>query len=142
MAKKVTTVVEPKNVWLKNWFYNKQFSEGYFSNDYAQHKCNVIKETDKAYYVSVVWSQRFDVIWTPKSCVFEKEEDFLEEVKTAEQKQAEFEAKRNAKFEEACRKYQELIAYAKSLGIKGVREGLRRDTIVNKIQKAGYEIPA
>lgn len=41
------------------------------------------------------------------------------------------------KFEKGKQKYSKMIQFAKEHGVKGVREGLRTETILDKIKKAG-----
>jgi len=130
-----------KTIYMKEWFYRKNYS-GY--GEYAQHFCSVQKETEKAFQVRLysLESAYTHICWVPKSCTVATEEEFAAEITGAEQRQAEFEARRQERYEEACKAYAELIAYAQKMGVKGVREGLRRETIERKIQNAGYPLPA
>ena len=48
-------------------------------------------------------------------------------------KELEQEAAQEARFEAGCKAYEELLARAKALGIKGVRVGMRKATIEAKI---------
>ena len=122
-------------VYLKNWFFKKNYA-----GDYANHFGLVIKETEKAYQIVLTLGvDACDVkTWVPKSCTIRTKEDLDAEIALA----AEWEAKRQAKYEEACKAYQELVAYAQKMGVKGVREGLRKDTIIAKMEKAGVALPA
>ena len=56
---------------------------------------------------------------------------FYKVEKTA--KELEQEAAQEARFEAGCKAYEELLAKAKALGIKGVRVGMRKATIEAKI---------
>ena len=129
------TNFDEKIVYLKNWFFNK-----YYAGDYANHFGLVIKETEKAYQIVLTLGMDVSDVktWVPKSCTIRTKEELDAEIASA----AEWEAKRQAKYEEACKAYQELIAYAQKMGVKGVREGLRKDTIIAKIEKAGIPLPA
>lgn len=51
----------------------------------------------------------------------------------------ESESRRSAAFESGKKSYEELIEKARSLGIKGVRSGMRRATIEEKISKVKGE---
>ncbi len=122
-------------VYLKNWFFKKNYA-----GDYENHFGIVIKETEKAYQIVLTLGlDACDVkTWVPKSCTIRTKEELDAEIALA----AEWEAKRQAKYEEACKAYQELVAYAQKMGVKGVREGLRKDTIIAKMEKAGVALPA
>ena len=131
---------EIKTVYMKEWFYSKNSYNAI--GPYCDHSCTVCKETEKAYQVVVVCKNNSWVCWVPKSCTVATFEEKLAEDINADVKRAEYEASREARWEEACRKYAELIAYAQKLGVRGVREGLRRETIERKILNAGFSLPA
>lgn len=42
------------------------------------------------------------------------------------------------RFEEGCKKYEELLKFAKA-NLKGIRKGMRKDTIIKKLNDAGIE---
>lgn len=65
--------------------------------------------------------------YIPKSAVMTK-------VQREEQLQ-----KEKARFEQGKQRYSEMLKFAKEHNIKGVREGLRKETILNKIKQAGLE---
>lgn len=44
-----------------------------------------------------------------------------------------------ARFEQGKQRYSEMLKFAKEHNVKGVREGLRKETILNKIKQAGLE---
>ena len=118
-------------VYIKEWFFKKNIAESCWDGHYAE----VIKETEKAYQVRVaINGDYWCKTWVPKSCTLTHEE-YLEAVETAA-------AKANERWEAACKAYQELIAYAQQNGVRGVREGLRKETIINKIKAAGIPLPA
>ena len=122
-------------VYLKYWFFSKNYS-----GDYAKHFGVIVKETEKAYQILLTLGlNESDVkTWVPKSCTLQTEAEFAEELA----KVAEYEAKKQERFEAACKAYRDLIAYAQAMGVKGVREGLRKDTIIAKMEKAGVPLPA
>lgn len=90
--------------------------------DYAPY---ISRETAKA--VLVVWSTEFGrvTLWCPKSVLRP-----LSEVEAAE-------SARFARFEEASRKYDQLVAVLKPFKI-GIRSGLRVNTLVEKARGAGH----
>ena len=47
------------------------------------------------------------------------------------------EQEKETRFEEGCKKYEQLIAFCKDNGVKGVRNGMRKETILNKISNVG-----
>ncbi len=135
-----TATVEPKSFWMKEWFWSKNEYGSY--GPYCEHTCFVLKETEKAYKALVFCKNSSFSCWVPKSCTLATFAEMCEEAEDAEQRKAEWEAKREARWQEACKKYNELIAYAKAHGVRGVREGLRRETIEQKIINAGIALPA
>lgn len=136
-----TNNTEPKKVWMKEWFYSKnQYEEKYGA--YSEHTCFIAQETEKAYKVIVFCKNSSFNCWVPKSCTVATFEEFNQEAIDAEQRKAEWEAKRQERYEAACKAYADLIAYAKAHGVQGVREGLRRATIEQKIINAGIPLPA
>lgn len=122
-------------VYLKYWFYNKNYS-----GDYAEHFGLIVKETEKAYQILLTQGGNGSDIktWVPKSCTISTEDEFQAEIAAV----AEYEAKQQKRWEDACNAYKELVAYAQKMGVKGVREGLRKDTILRKMEQAGVALPA
>lgn len=132
---------EIQKVYMKEWFYRKnQYDEKY--GPYCEHACFVSKETEKAYQVKAVSKNRSWNCWIPKSCTVETYAEMNEEAENAEQRKREYESRRQERWEEACKAYNDLIAYAQKMGVRGVHEGLRKDTIIRKIQEAGVPLPA
>ena len=60
---------------------------------------------------------------------------------TLEEAQAEDEREEKA-IESGIEYNKKLVEFCKDNGIKGARTGLRTTTLIEKIKKAGYEIPA
>ncbi len=127
-------------VYMKEWFWSKNGYESY--GPYCEHAAFVGRETEKAYYLEVIVQNNNFSCWCPKSCTVPTLAEMNEEANNAIQRQAEYEARRQERYEAACKAYAELIEYARKLGVRGVREGLRRETIERKIQNAGYPLPA
>ena len=134
------TTVEPKFFYIKEWFWSKNQYEDYGA--YCEHKAFVVKETEKAYKAIVFCQNNSFNCWVPKSCTLATLAEMSQEAEAAEQRKAECEAKRQERWEAACKAYNDLIAYAKAHGVRGVREGLRRETIEQKIINAGIVLPA
>ncbi|MBP5782743.1 MAG: hypothetical protein J6W04_04305 [Bacteroidales bacterium] len=125
---------------MKEWFWSKQGYGTY--GPYCEHVCTVNRETERAYQVVVFVKNSSFVCWVPKSCTVATFEEMTEETINAEERKAEYEKRRQERYEAACKEYAELIAYAQKMGVRGVREGLRRETIERKIQNAGIPLPA
>lgn len=119
---------------VKDWFVKK------IEIPYGFHLINDIecieKETEKAYYVRMTIEtndgehERTLRTWVPKSCT-----------QTAEEYEAE--AKENEdRFEAGKERYARLVEWAKAQGVKGVRIGMRKVTILGKIEALGLTVPA
>ena len=127
---------EIKTVYIKKWFLLNLKSEFHYNLNFFTNQADVIHETEKAYKVLIECSSidgEWDgtkSVWVPKSCTMTKDE-YLAEIEASKKR-----------FEDGCKVYQELIAYAQKMGVKGVREGLRKETILRKIEAAGVAIPA
>lgn len=119
---------------VKDWFVGK------IATPVGFHLINNIefieKETEKAYRVRMVIescdgeSERSIMVWVPKSCT-----------QTAEEYESESK-ERTARFEAGKEKYAKLVEWAKAQGVKGVRVGLRKSTIIAKIEALGLTVPA
>lgn len=117
---------------VKQWFIDKNFTqdERYVA---SVSDLSIIRETEKAVLIQFYSDFGKFNKWVPKSCLM-TEEDFREE-------KARFDKWVDA-FDEGKRRYEELVKFAKENKIKGVRIGLRKQTIINKIKDAGLEAPA
>lgn len=130
--------MEKQMVFLKDWFYKKNIGESYWD----KHYCLVIRETEKAFQVQVFTNGSYcQKTWTPKSCCLMSVEEYEKAISEADEKQKEWEAKRQERFEAACKAYNDLIDYAVANGVK-VRSGMRKETILRKMANAGVSIPA
>lgn len=117
-------------IYIKEWFFNKIKGE-YRNLHFFDGAVRINKETEKAYQVFIEYTtidgecDGEKLVWVPKSCTLTVEEY---------RKEAEAEEKR---FEDGKAAYEKLVAWAKENGVKGVRVGMRKATILDKIKKAG-----
>ncbi len=122
--------VSPKEVAvnyvsLKTWFVEKNFSESeMFIAETTSF--NIVKETEKA--VQLLWDSKYGKMfkWAPKSCMITEQEAIAIQEKEVS----------------AFKKYEKLIAWAKENNVKGVRNRMKKTTIIVKIQAAGLVAPA
>ena len=110
---------------VKDWFLHKTLTE---QERYAfKTGCAYItKETEKAVLIKCDTKYGDLSFWCPKKCL--KTENEKEEL-----------VKR---FESGLKYNELLVSFAKKHGVKGVRKGFRTQTIIEKIQEAGLEVPA
>lgn len=130
-------------VYIKEWFFNKNWCSiirNYMLNERAVY---VIGETEKAYKVEGGFTTQdgerentFD-FWVPKSCTM-TEEEYAAEQKAFAERQEEIEKH----FKEGCEAYEALLKFTKENNVKGVRKGMKKETILNKIHDAGLEYNA
>lgn len=66
------------------------------------------------------------------------EEEYSAEQKAFAERQEEIEKH----FKEGCEAYEALLKFAKENNVKGVRKGMKKETILNKIHDAGLEYNA
>ena len=117
-------------VYIKKWFM-ANIKRDHRNFIFSTREAEVVRETEKAYQVFLACASidgEWDgdkLIWVPKSCTMTVEEYRAEQ--DAEQK----------RFEDGCKAYDQLIAFAKDNGVKGVRSGMRRSTIEQKMREAG-----
>lgn len=117
-------------IYIKEWFFNKIQNE-HRNIHFLYDEVQIVKETEKAYMVCIDYTtvngeyESCKSVWVPKSCTMTKEEY---EATLIEEKK---------RFEEGKAAYEKLIAWAKDQGVKGVRVGLRKETILKKINEAG-----
>lgn len=122
-------------VYIKDWFFNKMKAENNYLYLFS-NAVEVIGETEKAYKVSVEYCtldgecDGYKKMWCPKSCTM-TEDEF-----NAEQEEKE------ARFQDGCNAYEAMIKFAKENGVKGVRKGMKKVTILAKICNAGLEYVA
>ena len=93
----------------------------------------IIAETGKAYKMELYTESRDGehdlkfIRYVPKSAT-ETEAERKKEEKRQEKR-----------YEAGVKKYEKMLAFAKENGVKGVRSGMRKDTILEKIKKAGLK---
>lgn len=110
---------------VKDWFLCKTLTEQERYAFKTGHSY-ISKETEKAVLIKCDTKYGALSFWCPKKCL-----------KTANEKEL------LVKNFESGLKYNELlVAFAKKHGVKGVRKGFRTQTIIEKIQEAGLEVPA
>lgn len=118
-------------VYIKEWFLRKMNSENNGYYQFSKGKCIVEKETEKAYLLDVEYytldgeDDGVKQKWCPKSCTM-----------TVEEKEAEEKAQEK-RFFDGCNRYEKMISFAKDNGVKGVRERMKKETVLNKIKQAG-----
>lgn len=118
---------------IKDWFVKKIVIPCGF------HLINDIecieKETEKAYFVRMTIEtndgehERSFNTWVPKSCT-----QTVEEYETEAKERAD-------RFEAGKERYAKLVEWAKAQGVKGVRVGMRKATILGKIEALGLTVP-
>ena len=120
-------------VYVKDWFFTKMKVEN--RNIHLRYgAAQVARETEKAYLLEIEYCTldgEYDGVkklWCPKSCTL-TEEEYTQEQEAAQ-----------ARYEDGCKRYEELLAFAKSHGVKGVRSGMKMATIRAKIEAAGIAI--
>ena len=117
-------------VYVQKWFMSKIKSENRCFNFFFRTG-DIMRETEKAYQISFEVSSidgEWDgvkFVWVPKKCTM-TEEEYQAELAAAEKR-----------FKDGCKAYDELLAFAKAHGVKGVRSGMRKATIEQKMREAG-----
>ena len=118
---------------VKEWFLRKNLTSEQMYAYRVGDGAYISKETEKAVLIKNDTDFGTVSFWCPKSCLMTKED-------------VEKEEERREKLNKACESglaYNEkLVAFAKEHGVKGIRIGLRTQTLIDKIKKAGLEVPA
>jgi hypothetical protein len=120
-------------VHIKSWFIDKINKPNYAMSPYEGEQYRIIQETEKAYKISIdteTLDGEHDVSytsWIPKSAT-QTNAQYLESRKQEE-----------ARYNKGVREYDRLIKFAKDNNIKGVRVGLKKKTILDKLEKAGLK---
>lgn len=117
-------------IYISDWFQGKiDIPEYAMKPDRGE----IIQETEKAYKLYIkteTLDGEYDLSykrWIPKSAT-----------KTEKQMREE-RAKENRKFERGKKRYEKMLDFAKKNGVKNVRVGMRKETILEKINKAGLK---
>lgn len=122
-------------VAVKDWFMNKVDIDRRIYHIFSNIG-TVERETEKAYLVAFEVTtldgeiETTKTAWIPKSCTLSE---------------AEYEAEQKAsedRFAEGCKAYDKLVTWCKENGVKGVRSGMRKQTIMNKIAQSGLTYEA
>ena len=119
-----------ENIFVQKWFMSKIKQDNRNFNFFSRTG-DIMKETEKAYLISFEVSSldgEWDGvkhIWVPKKCTM-TEAEYKAELEEAE-----------SRFLAGCEAYDNLLAFAKQHGVKGVRSGMRKSTIEQKIREAG-----
>lgn len=108
-------------VAIKDWFIRKNFNQHEAYAISVADYIKVARETEKAYYLEIVTEFGNIKTWAPKSVCMNRE-----------QFNAEFEAQQT-RFNKGLERNLQLLEEAKSLGIKGVRKGMKTKTLERKI---------
>lgn len=118
---------------IKGWFLDKNFSqnERYIINlAMMGDELETLKETEKAVQLRADSDFGTLTFWCPKSCI-------LKDGEVDEQM-----VKKYQRMEAGLNYNEKLVAFAKENGIKGIRRGMKTQTLMRKITEAGLEIPA
>ena len=117
-------------MYIKEWKIKEIARE--YNGGFLEEILGIERETEKAYLLCIAWDYTSDLyrtlkVWVPKSATM-TDEEYREEQR-----------KEDERFEEGCKRYENLVAFAKEHGIKGIRVGMRKNTILTKIAEAGLE---
>lgn len=120
---------------IEDWYLWKVFADKTKRERKIAQNCDfalINKETEKACLVMFVRSTPTMVdsveVWVPKSVMGMAPKS--EAAQRVEKEKAE-------KFEAGCSRYEKVLSFAKEHKIKGVRSGLKLETLLNKISEAG-----
>ena len=118
-------------VYIKDWFLDKIDLPSYAMKPTG--KVEILEERGKAYKVSIdteTLDGERDLYYTrfvPKSVV------------ETESQRKSAEAESYKRYKTGQQKYEKMVSFAKEHGVKGVRTGLRKETILKKIRNAGLD---
>lgn len=117
---------------IKDWKKAEIIRE---NGGYIEEVNGAVRETEKAVLVSITIGYTSSLwkninVWIPKSAML-TDEQYAEQI-----------AEEQKRFDEGCKRYEKLIAFAKENGVKGVRSGMRTETIMKKIESAGLNFVA
>lgn len=125
---------KPPRLVIKDWFFKKMEAKGNFRPTQFFEEAYIIRVTEKAMLVMLEYdchniAEKHFETWIPKSCVM-----------TEEEYEAEGKAEKD-RYLAGRQSYEELVAWAKANDVKGVRNKMRRETIMAKIKEAGLTYP-
>lgn len=122
----IKSVKETVFYGVKEWFLNKALNNNERFAFRVGDGAFIARETEKAVLVKNMTDWGMVSFWCPKSCLLTKEDIEREE----------------KAFENGLKYNESLVEYAKNNGVKGVRIGMRTNTLIEKIKNAGLEVPA
>ena len=118
---------------IKGWFLDKNFkqNERYISNLAMNgDELETLRETEKAVQLRADSDFGSLTFWCPKSCIL-KDGEVDEEM-----------VRKYQRMEAGLNYNEKLVVFAKENGIKGIRRGMKTQTLMRKITEAGLTIPA
>lgn len=132
--------VADSDLKVKDWFLDKvdlpPYAMAAYTSELAHGGFTVMKTTEKAVRVNfnIESSSGEHTLnltrWIPKSAM---------ESKTAYKKAEKAKLqKANKSFNDGKKKYEKMLSYAKQNNVKGVRSGMRKETILKKLKDAGH----
>lgn len=118
--------------YIPDWFLDKNLTQNERYAISTARSTNIASETEKA--IRVEWNTEYGTIrrWVPKSLLSDERirESAIKQVKEA------------TNFFRGMNYNAKLVDYAKKNKIKGVRTGMKTQTIISKIKDAGFEVPS
>ena len=136
MTTKYTEIpaIEDQRLVIKDGFFRSMKAKGNFKPTKYFTDSQIIRVTEKAMLVMLEYdchgiAEKHFETWIPKSCVL-TEDEYKAEAATEKDK-----------YQAGCQSYDELVAWAKANDVKGVRNKMRRETIMTKIKEAGLTYP-
>lgn len=113
---------------IKSWFLSKNFNQNeqyIIKTAIMGGELSIERETEKAILFKANSDWGTLTFWCPKSCLVDSSE--IEELAPASMKGLEYNAM--------------LVEYGKQHKIKGIRKGLKTNTLIKKIQESGLPVP-
>lgn len=126
--------IETQRLAINDWFFRQMDAIGNFTPTKYFSDSQIIRVTEKAMLVMLEYdchgiAEKHFETWIPKACVL-TEDEYKAEVATEKDR-----------YTAGYLPYAELVEWAKANGVKGVRNKMRRETIMTKIKEAGLIYP-
>jgi hypothetical protein len=126
--------IETQRLVIKDWYSSKMEAMGNFTPTKYFTDSQIIRVTEKAMLVMLEYdchgiAEKHFETWIPKFVIL-TEDEYKAEAATEKDR-----------YQSGCESYAELVAWAKANGVKGVRNKMRRETIMAKIKEAGLTYP-
>ena len=114
-------------IYVKEWIVRKNLNEqeAYAISEIG-FEADTIRETEKAYYLLFDTNYGYIRMWAPKSQCYDEEA------------KREMEKEEERRFEEGCKRYEKLLSFCKENGLR-VRKGMRKATLLKKVEEAGLK---